>query len=79
MAPTISALHMLLRVLKDGCDTCDTLKVQIAAAVGEEKTKLESTKELHNRKADKAYLLKREAKAAAEKDKKKRVLIFDLQ
>ncbi|KAE8740036.1 hypothetical protein FOCC_FOCC014464 [Frankliniella occidentalis] len=63
----------------DGCDTCDTLKVQIAAAVGEEKTKLESTKELHNRKADKAYLLKREAKAAAEKDKTKRVLIFDLQ
>lgn len=64
----------------DGCDTCDELDMKISAAPeGEEKIKLKNTKELHLRKAEKGYALKRESKEIARNDPTKRTLVFDLQ
>ncbi|KAK3907413.1 LOW QUALITY PROTEIN: Adhesion G protein-coupled receptor A3 [Frankliniella fusca] len=64
----------------DGCDTCTTLEVgKKNATTVEEKNVLERKHEIHLRKAEKAYNLKRAAKAAAKEDKTKRVLVCDLQ
>lgn len=63
----------------DGCNKCDKMDVQINAAEGEAKEKLKKGKELHLRKAEMRYALKRRAKAAAAKEEEMRVLVFDLQ
>ncbi|KAK3929200.1 Centrosomal protein POC5 [Frankliniella fusca] len=48
--------------LSDTCSKCDTLIVKIKHATGEEKAKLEKEHELHKRKAERAYELKRKLK-----------------
>ncbi|KAK3911403.1 Adenylate kinase, partial [Frankliniella fusca] len=64
----------------DGCDTCDTLDISIKNAATEDQVKtLEMKKEVHLRKAEKAYELKKAAKAAAIDDPSSRVLVADLQ
>ncbi|KAK3932370.1 4-diphosphocytidyl-2-C-methyl-D-erythritol kinase [Frankliniella fusca] len=65
----------------DGCDKCQELQVAILSCKSdEEKENLKLTKELHQRKAAKAYQLKRDAKTESSKDPdKKRTLVFDLQ
>lgn len=63
----------------DGCNKCDKLDIQITSTEGDEKERFKNLKELHLRKAEMGYNLKRQAKAEAEQDPNSRVLIFDLQ
>ncbi|KAK3910785.1 Secretory carrier-associated membrane protein 3 [Frankliniella fusca] len=64
----------------DGCDTCDTLEISIKGAASlDEKKSLEAEKERHLRRAEKAYDLKKQAKAAAKKDPTSMVIVADLQ
>ncbi|KAE8749578.1 hypothetical protein FOCC_FOCC003566 [Frankliniella occidentalis] len=65
----------------DGCDTCDTMDTAIkeAPAGSAERKSLEEKKDLHLRKAEKAYVLKKAAKLEAKSDPTKRVLVCDMQ
>lgn len=64
----------------DTCGLCDELTIKIKVTVDEEeKNKLKRDKELHLRKAEAAYDLKRQFKEEAKRDNTKSVLIFDLQ
>ncbi|KAJ1519809.1 hypothetical protein ONE63_005062 [Megalurothrips usitatus] len=64
----------------DTCATCDELVTQLKCVKTEtEKIKLKEKHELHLRKADAAYQLKREMKSAAKDSESVRRLIFDLE
>ncbi|KAK3924824.1 Halomucin [Frankliniella fusca] len=65
---------------KDTCAKCDSYVMKIKICADEtEKEKLLKEKELHLRKAESAYSLKRESRKRFEIDESKRVLIFDLE
>lgn len=64
----------------DTCGLCDELTTKIKATMDEEeKEKLKKEKDLHLRKAEAAYDLKRQFIETAKRDNSKSVLIFDLQ
>ncbi|KAK3915730.1 Lon protease-like protein, mitochondrial [Frankliniella fusca] len=63
----------------DGCDTCDALDISMKGAGDDLQRSLKIEKEMHLRRAEKAYELKKKAKAAAKQDPTSRVLVMDLQ
>ncbi|KAE8742216.1 hypothetical protein FOCC_FOCC012230 [Frankliniella occidentalis] len=63
----------------DGCDTCDSLEISIKDAGDDLRKSLKIEKEMHIRKSEKAYELKKKAKAAAKENPTSRVLVMDLQ
>ncbi|KAJ1524612.1 hypothetical protein ONE63_011096 [Megalurothrips usitatus] len=64
----------------DHCGKCDKLNMEIKACGDQEKVKsLQAALELHLRKADRAYELKKETKMLALKDDTIRVLVYDLE
>ncbi len=64
----------------DTCGTCDSLKMKIKISKSEEEKKtLEDKHNLHLRRAQAAYDLKRQFKALAKEDEKVCCLIFDLE
>lgn len=63
----------------DTCNTCDKLQMKINVSEGEQQADFKRQLDLHQRKAEKAYQVKRDMKAEANDDDSMRVLIFDLQ
>ncbi|KAK3932637.1 Proline--tRNA ligase [Frankliniella fusca] len=76
-----SSLNLKFKVpASDTCSTCDTLKMKIKLTKDdEEKQKLTEKHELHLRRAEAAYSLKRQFKAKAKEDNRVGCLIFDLE
>lgn len=65
---------------KDTCAKCDSFAMKMKVTADDtEKEKIRQEMELHKRKADAGYLLKRESRKKFEPDETKRVLIFDLE
>ncbi|KAE8742480.1 hypothetical protein FOCC_FOCC011976 [Frankliniella occidentalis] len=65
--------------LSDTCSKCVTFVATIKHALEEEKAVLEKEYQLHLRKAEKAYELKKEMKSKAQEDETIRVFVFDLE